>query len=631
MLNIENIPNELQELAQWVCWQARPKDNGKLDKVPISPKTGRNASHSNPKTWGTFQQALARYQGDKLAGIGFVFSKDDPYTGVDLDTCRDLKTGNIEPWALQIIQDLTTYTEISPSGTGLHVIAKATLPGGGRKNEQLEVYSSQRFFTITGEHLGETPTDVFESQEAVTKLYNTHFKKEAISKPTSQTPPQIVDLDDAELLARAFGSKNGSTFELLFNGQWQAAGYSSHSEADQALSNNLAFWTGNDAARIDSLFRRSALIRKKWDEKHYGDGRTYGQATIEKAIASTRNFYDPNQRHVKSDPQTEKQPKPLSKAVLETEDFLRLEIPERQALLAPWLKNESITLLSGWRGVGKSWFAMSIVNAVTTGQPFGPWKVETTCPCLFLDGEMVTSDTQARLRQLLPESERKAPLYIYNDCHANALGLKRANLLNENWQKEMKDLLLEKGIKLWIIDNIASLTPGSDENVKHEWDGANQFLLELRFSGISTILIHHVGKQGDQRGTSGREDNIDISLNLIRPANYVVEDGARFVVKFLKARIPHEDLSAIADTEFKWQPGINDCMTWTWKSVKKQHKIEVLKLLDEGLSQKNISEYLGIDKGYVSRIAKQAKKDVLISDKGKLTQTGFVYVNDPSN
>lgn len=198
-VHIENIPNELQELTQWVCWQAKPKSNGKLDKIPINPATGRNASHSNPKSWGTFQQALARYrQNDKLAGIGFVFSKDDPYTGVDLDTCRDHKTGNIEPWALQIIQDLASYTEISPSGTGLHVISKAALPGGGRKNERLEIYSSQRFFTITGEHLGETPVDVLESQKAVTKLYGAHFE---------QAPPQTVDLDDAELLARAFGSK----------------------------------------------------------------------------------------------------------------------------------------------------------------------------------------------------------------------------------------------------------------------------------------------------------------------------------------------------------------------------------------------------------------------------------------
>ncbi len=391
---------------------------------------------------------------------------------------------------------------------------------------------------------------------------------------------------------------------------------------DQSLANFAAKakWTDQEIVNLLILWRR-----EHGHELHLKNRQKYAR-TILKAKEQA-SIHETDQSH----PQTEKQPKPLSKAILESSDFLKLQIPERQALLVPWLKTESITLISGWRGVGKSWFAMSIVNAVTSGENFGPWKVEMICPALFLDAEMAASDVQERFRALMPERSRKAPLYIYSDCYANTLGLKRASLLSKAWRNEMKDLLLKLSVKLWIADNIASLSPGIDENLKKDWDSTNQWLLDLRFNGISTILVHHVGKEGQQRGTSGREDSIDLSINLIRPANYVVEDGARFVVKFLKARIPHEDLSAIADTEFHWRPGANDCMVWTWRNIKRHNRVEVLKLLDEGISQKDIAEALGVDKGYVSRLVKQAKKDVLISDKGKLTQTGFMYVNDPSN
>jgi putative DNA primase/helicase len=119
----------------------------------------------------------------------------------------------------------------------------------------------------------------------------------------------------------------------------------------------------------------------------------------------------------------------------------------------------------------------------------------------------------------------------------NQHGLPRANLIDDDWRKMMKALLLANGIKLWVADNIASLAPGIDENSKQEWDPVNQWLLELRFAGITTIFLHHANKDGGQRGTSGREDNIDISILLDWPSGYTGGDGCKFVAKFKKARL----------------------------------------------------------------------------------------------
>jgi predicted ATP-dependent serine protease len=214
-------------------------------------------------------------------------------------------------------------------------------------------------------------------------------------------------------------------------------------------------------------------------------------------------------------------------------DFLSLEIPERRTLLHPWLKTESINLISGWRGLGKTWFGLGIVNAVSKGEPYGPWKAEQPAPCLFLDGEMSLSDLRERVHALDCTSPQ---LQVYSDHLANQWGQPRAHLCSEEWRDRMTALLKNRGIRLFVLDNISSLAPGIDENLKRDWDAVNQWLLDLRFNGISTILLHHVGKGGSQRGTSAREDNLDSSLTLRHPNDYLPEQGARFVVNFSKTQ-----------------------------------------------------------------------------------------------
>jgi putative DNA primase/helicase len=152
---IENIPEELTERPQWVCWRLEERDE-KLTKVPYTPGTLRRASSTDLMTWSTFKDALAAYEAAEppYSGIGFVFSSGDPYTGIDLDDCRNLETGAIAPWARRIIDRVQEgYIETSPSGTGVHIIVEGIVRDGGMRKGPIEMYSRERFFTITGEVL----------------------------------------------------------------------------------------------------------------------------------------------------------------------------------------------------------------------------------------------------------------------------------------------------------------------------------------------------------------------------------------------------------------------------------------------------------------------------------------------
>ena len=315
----------------------------------------------------------------------------------------------------------------------------------------------------------------------------------------------------------------------------------------------------------------------------------------------------------------------LNKIIVSAQDFVKLEFPPKKTILFPWVKEYQVVMIFGPRGVGKSMFSLSLLAAIVNGKSFGPWKVENPVNCLYLDGEMPPQDTIERL-EYLSEHDTDKKLFIYNDAHATSLGMPAANLLNEDWRKAMNDLLLKYDIKIWAVDNIASLAPGIDENSKQDWDPINKWFLELRAAGITTIFLHHANKEGSQRGTSGREDNIDLSVALDWPKNYQKEDGARFRVKFEKARIRHRDLHLLADSEFWLQPDQEGHPVWTWGSLKKQAKVEVIRMLDEGLSAKDVAAGLGISAARVSQIRRGAVSEGLITSAGKLTQTGFLWL-----
>jgi putative DNA primase/helicase len=280
----DSIPEELKTLRQWVAWQG--------PKIPINPISGKNAASNNPETWGTFDHAWEYYEQHKTDGchgIGFMFSPNDPYTGIDLDKCIDPETGEIESWAKQIIDQMNSYTELSPSGTGVHVLVRGELPPEGNRKGKIEMYSHSRYFTVTGNHFDGTPGTI-EQRGAELKVLRAQVFTKIENQPLGESaskPP--VALSDQDIITKAKSAANGEKFTKLWQGDH--SGHPSQSEADLALCLMLAFWTGKDAERIDRLFRQSGLIRDKWDEKHYSDGRTYGQAVVQQAVTKAQEIY----------------------------------------------------------------------------------------------------------------------------------------------------------------------------------------------------------------------------------------------------------------------------------------------------------------------------------------------------
>jgi len=298
--DLDRIPDALKAPPQWVLWRGADRIDQqtgevKLNKIPIDPQTLRNADTTDPETWRTFQQCVVALpvaleeweQEDPTAyrggGIGYVFTSDDPYTGVDLDHCRDPETGVIADWAQGHIDALASYTEVTPSRTGVHILGQGALPPKGRRKGAVEMYDYARFFTMTGWHIEAR-------QEALTAFHSTIF---GAPQPTHQHGPTPQGsstplLDDTILLDKARAAMNGAKFTALWSGDFTE--YGSQSEADLALCIRLAFWT-QDSPQIDRLFRQSGLMRDKWDAKR--GAQTYGERTMAEALARQTEHYTP--------------------------------------------------------------------------------------------------------------------------------------------------------------------------------------------------------------------------------------------------------------------------------------------------------------------------------------------------
>ncbi len=274
----------IRDLPQWVCWRSSER-NGKRTKVPYSPSTGVRARSDDPETWGTLAEAREAVRENDYDGIGFVFTADDPFCGIDLDGCLDPETGEVEPWALEIVEELDSYTEISPSGTGLHILVRGTLPSDGNRNGKVEMYDRGRFFTVTGRRLVGTSHLIEERQAQVEALHVRLFPPcQQASPATDESSAPANDLSDEEVLRRAGSARSGERFARLWTGD--RAGYASDSEADLALCSMLAFWTGPDEERIASLVARSGLAREKWNREDYR------RRTIARALQGAE-FYEP--------------------------------------------------------------------------------------------------------------------------------------------------------------------------------------------------------------------------------------------------------------------------------------------------------------------------------------------------
>ena len=297
--NYQNIPQELRNLKQWGLFELKWVEARKKNtKIPINPYDGSAGKSNDPNTWSDFDTAMrALNDVERADGLAFYFANG--YVGLDIDhidsNLEDWRAGDNDPNNLvNKFQDLTdnTYMEVSQSGTGIHAIFKGKIPGKRRRKGNYEMYQTGRFFALTGNNIIPDPTIKSMSDDEMKTLYEFLFGKDNIvqlhSESDNITP---VDLSVAEIIKRAESSaKTGTRFTMFMKGGWEQF-YASHSEADMAFANDLAFWTGRDFHKMDTIFRNSSLMREKFDEKH--GAVTYGTSLLNKAINETQNIYNP--------------------------------------------------------------------------------------------------------------------------------------------------------------------------------------------------------------------------------------------------------------------------------------------------------------------------------------------------
>lgn len=279
----DNIPPELRDTPNWVVWKLEEKivkGEKKLTKVPYQAN-GSKASTTNTATWGTFAQAAAALATGRYTGIGFVFT-NSPYTGIDLDHC--VENGIIEPWALDIVNRFSSYTEITPSGTGLHIIVKGTIPAAYKHNN-VEMYTTGRYFTVTANHLGATPKRAEERQTELDAMYSE--LRPPKPEPAPAAPRQPITATETDVLDRAMKA-NDPLFRELWAGNMSKY-ENDHSSADMALMCKLAFYSQGDRAMMERLFSQSVLgQREKWTDRAY-----YRERTINVALETVTEYYQP--------------------------------------------------------------------------------------------------------------------------------------------------------------------------------------------------------------------------------------------------------------------------------------------------------------------------------------------------
>ena len=254
MLN--NIPNEMKFYKQWLVWKyIFHDDQGELlakpTKIPFNARTGSKASVTDPTTWSTFNKAAE--VAHNYSGIGFVLTNDDPYCFIDLDDTKG------DASALQDQVDIFTafdsFSERSPGGSGLHIIIKGSLPIGRRRNF-VEIYSNERYMTMTGDVFNDKP--IKEHQELLNELFQSMGGNKNNTVVYEGSDVEIIS--DKELIERALKASNGDKFDLLLRGEWQSM-FQSQSEADIAFVNIIAFYT-DSKVQVQRIWATSELAKR---------------------------------------------------------------------------------------------------------------------------------------------------------------------------------------------------------------------------------------------------------------------------------------------------------------------------------------------------------------------------------
>jgi len=289
--------------------------------------------------------------------------------------------------------------------------------------------------------------------------------------------------------------------------------------------------------------------------------------------------------------------------VLTLDEFIDWPIPPREHLLYPILSEQGLALLYAMRGLGKTYVALCIGLAIASGKGLFSWVAKGPRQVLYVDGEMPARAMQERLQRLvkmldIPSEHLANFRLITPDIQKSPM----PNLATPDGQAALEPYL--ENAALVIVDNIATLCRAGRENDTESWLPVQGWLLDLRRRGISVLVVHHAGKNGDQRGTSAKEDIMDTVITLRRPKDYQAEEGARFEVHLTKAR----GLSGGEAKPFEARlQDSGECLTWQVKNLEDRDEATIRDLLDQGKSIREIADAVDRSKSSVHRLCQKIK------------------------
>jgi hypothetical protein len=549
----DGIPDTLKSLGNWVGWrfEYRAELSKPWTKVPtdihpsrLSDGAFRNAASNRADTWVEFDTAediCRQIAGNEyeLKGPGFCIGQSG-IVGIDLDNCREADTGAIADWAVAIINDLNTYTEISPSGTGLRLLAFGELPKDAKGKTRyrttyeggvVEMYdhTSARFLTITGHHVGGTPSDVQDRPEQIASVHQRIFSvvesRLADNSPADRQPVKAED----ELIVKLAAEYSGDKFRRLWAGDTSEYD-GDHSRADLALCSILAFYTGNDPTRIDFLFRQSGLMRDKWERDDYRE-----DFTIAKAVSGQTAFFDWDNYHKRQKTKERLQPPgvvgceadeiPLeeptfdysepspavreatrAKAKLEKGYFSLFELRERRKAAPPqWVIEDHLIcgglgFLLAESGTGKTFVAIDMACCVAHGEPFlGKFAVEPGA--VVYVGQEGCEDFDLRC-----ESWHKyhkldpSPYFVSLPEDFDLTGVHDHARLMEQLDHFVATLAEGIPLQLVVFDTFFNMLQGEDENAPGPVGSVIVFQKRLQAKyGCAILNIDHPGHDNKTR------------------------------------------------------------------------------------------------------------------------------------
>lgn len=284
-------------------------------------------------------------------------------------------------------------------------------------------------------------------------------------------------------------------------------------------------------------------------------------------------------------------------------ELLAKDIPIRAPLLSPWLTEQSLSMIYAWRGIGKSWLALSVAYAVASGSDLLGWRVPRKRRVLFVDGELPARVLQGRLAQIVKSFDNVPDAdgfqILTPDLQPNGI---MPNVSDYGGQEAL-DLYASKA-DLIVIDNLSTLARSGKENEGESWLPVQEWALRHRAQGRAVLFIHHAGKGGQQRGASRREDVLDTVISLKRPADYSPADGAVFELHFEKARNLTGDDAQPLDVSLVG--GDEGAIRWEFKAAEAGILDRLEALAKDDATRLEIMAELGISRFQLARLVNKA-------------------------